>query len=374
MNEVDILYIDSVIKKKLLEKITPTQAQLQRKEILKWIIENSSTTTRVGVSTDTGTDKIKASEELKNLEEEIDRNKFGLDYLFYTLKTEELINTYKNLTRNLKQSSFVKKVEVSSDILLKKKEIIFEYILVAQEYMQVDCNAFKFQKICTNPDCKSITFDTTDDPAIFICNKCFTEYVILDENPTYKDVDRVKMTSRYVYTTETHFRDAMNNFECKQTKEIPPEVIDLILKEIARNKLTPQTIKKNQLYNILEYLELNIYYEDINMIYFMISGKESPDITEIRAELFEMHRELDEMFNAIKEHKESSLNINFQLFKFLQLLDFNCSRDDFFFIKTPANEKEYYDKWKILIQKLQEKHKNALNSRGKPKWRYIPYY
>lgn len=110
------------------------------------------------------------------------------------------------------------------------------------------------------------------------------------------------------------------------------------------------------------------------MIYFMISGKESPDITEIRAELFEMHRELDEMFNAIKEHKESSLNINFQLFKFLQLLDFNCSRDDFFFIKTPANEKEYYDKWKILIQKLQEKHKGVLNSRGKPKWRYIPYY
>lgn len=130
MNEIDILYIDSVIKKKLLEKITPTQTQLQRKEVLNWIIENSSpggTTAGTTIGGCIGgcigscTDKIKAIEELKKLEEEIDRNKFGLDYLFYTLKTEELINTYKNLTRNLKQSSFVKKLKYRAIFYSKRK-------------------------------------------------------------------------------------------------------------------------------------------------------------------------------------------------------------------------------------------------------------
>jgi hypothetical protein len=363
-SELDILYIDSLIKKKLLEKINPSQTDLNKKELLEWIIENSGNET----------ERIKAKKDLTDLMKQLDYNKFGLEYIFYTLRTEELIAKYKLLTRNLKQSSFVKKVEVTSDTLVKKKEIIFDYSLIAQDYISLDAPSVKFQKICVNVDCKNIMFDPTDDPAVFVCNKCFTEYVVLDENPTYKDVERVKMSSRYVYKTETHFRDATNNFECKQTKQIPQQVIDLILKQIALNKLSPKTIKKDQLYNILEYIQLNIYYEDINMIHFLITGEEPPDISEIIGELFEMHRELDEVFNATKEQKESSLNINFQLFKFLELLDFNCSRDDFFFIKTPANEKEYYDKWKILISKLQEKYPGVLNSRGKLRWRYIPYY
>ena len=114
------------------------------------------------------------------------------------------------------------------------------------------------------------------------------------------------------------------------------------------------------------------YYADINLIYFMITGVNPPDITSYRGELLEMHDQLEEAYQEVKDDdRMNSLNVNWKLYKLLQLLDYLCKKDDFFCLKTPAKQGEHEQKWSDMIEYLQHKYPTAITSFGKKRWRHI---
>ena len=118
--------------------------------------------------------------------------------------------------------------------------------------------------------------------------------------------------------------------------------------------------------------KLSDYYADINLIYFKITTKNPPDITEYRTELLEMHDQLEEAYMEVKdEERLNSLNVNWKLYKLLQLLGYECKKDDFFCLKTPTKQGEHEQKWFDMIEYLKKKYPNAVTSYGAKRWRHV---
>ena len=85
-----------------------------------------------------------------------------------------------------------------------------------------------------------------------------------------------------------------------------------------------------------------------------------------------MFDQTEEAYKEVKDFdRMNSLNVNWKLYKLLQLLDYPCKKDDFFCLKTPTKQGEHEEKWEEMIYLLQEKYPDAKTSKGKKRWRYI---
>jgi hypothetical protein len=207
-----------------------------------------------------------------------------------------------------------------------------------------------------------------EDENIYICRNCGNVVELLDESPTFKDTDRVNLSYKYRYTKKGHFTDAIKRFQGKQNKAIPSFVFKILEKEILDHNLTFQNISKGIIHEFLSDNHLTEFYEDLNLIYNMITKTPLPDISIYEKELSEMFDYEERVYEEVKDPKrQNSQNVDFKLFKLLQLLNYPCSIDqDFFILKTESKLKEHDEKWNEIIDKIHEK------GGDKNKWRKIP--
>ncbi len=364
----DILYIDEQIKKKLRSKIRilpDLQKDLAR---LLWISTFSSD----------NIDKIQARSETALLRRTIQDIEGGFELALYLLKTADILEEYKLIQTQTSTSSFVR-TKASTDSansdtnkFYRKNQIVQEFLRIAKAYVVLENFRQRTPQRMVCEACHSSAgLQPTADESILIC-KCGATVEILDDAPSFKDAERVNMASRYTYTCRGHFNEAMNRFEGKQNTEISSLVIDTLNRELALHGLTAKTVTKDHIYMFLSEKRLSDYYADINLIYFLIAGVNPPDITGYRNELLEMFDQLEEAYQEVKDDDRlNSLNVNWKLYKLLQLLDFACKKDDFFCLKTPTKQGEHEEKWHDMIEYLQTRYPRATTSSGKKRWRHI---
>jgi hypothetical protein len=364
IHSCDILYIDNLIKTKIRSKIR-SLPELQKDLItLQWVICNSSE----------NVDKIQAKTESDILRRSIQDIEGGFELSLYLLKTTDLLLEYRKLSTETTDNSFVKiKKETTTENVeknIRKNQIVLEFIRIAKNYIDLENFQQNPKKIVCD-QCHNSSFVQTTEETILVC-KCGNQIEIIDDSPSFKDSERVNMSSRYTYTCRGHFNEAMNRFEGKQKTEIDSSVIQILKNEMYLHGLTEKTVTKDHIYMFLSEKKLNEYYADINLIYFLITEINPPDITEYRTELLEMLDQTEEAYREVKEFdRMNSLNVNWKLYKLLQLLDFPCKKDDFFCLKTPTKQGEHEEKWRDMVDYLSHKYPNTMTSKGKRRWRHI---
>lgn len=361
VSSCDIIHIDDQIKKNIKSKTGKLKEILEDLRNLNWIIENSPDVI----------DKIAAKTESSILRKKIRDIELGADLSFYMLRTHELIDAYRSLMAETKSSSFVITHKTDGAKIYKKNEVVKDYLRVAKEYVNLENFNQKASKlVCSACHSTDLVVDEEDD-SLYICRVCSVITEILDDAPTFKDSERVNMASRYTYTCRGHFKEAMNRFEGKQNTEINQAVIDILKKELSLHGLTFESTTKDHIYMFLSEKKLSDYYADINLIYFLITGSNPPDITDYRNELLEMHDQLEEAYKEVKDDERlNSLNVNWKLYKLLQLLDYPCKKDDFFCLKTPTKQGEHEQKWYDMIEYLKKRYPSAVTTYGKKRWRH----
>jgi hypothetical protein len=362
MDRCDIVYIDEQIIKNLRCKITSLPRMYKHIGELSWILNNSPD----------ALDRMMAKTELETYRKKVEDIEGGFELSLYLSRTLELVDAYKSLTDTTQTTSFIKtKVHIDNDKVHRRNSIIVEYIRIAKEYINLENYKQKVHKpVC--PACHSSDLTPVDSEESFLMCKCGNIVEQLDDAPTFKDSERVNMSSRYTYTCRGHFIEAMNRFEGKQNTDISITIIDILKKEVHFHNLTPDTATKDHIYMFLTEKKLSDYYADINLIYFLITNKNPPDITDCRNELLEMHDQLEDAYQEVKDDDRlNSLNVNWKLYKLLQLLDYPCKKDDFFCLKTPTKQGEHEQKWYDMIEYLKSKYPNAMTSHGKKRWRHI---
>lgn len=270
--DYDILHIDSHIKEKLKGKLATIPDLQKDLKTLLWIFNNS----------DDPLDRIQAKSESNILRKRIQDIEHSFEYGFYILRTTDLLEEYRELFEKTKTRSFVSvsaENNVSEKLISKKNALISRFLRIAREYVQLENFTLRSSKLVCE-SCSGTEFEQSEDEAIYTCKACGNTLELLDDSPTYKDTDRVNMASRYQYTCRGHFIEAMNKFEGKQNTTIPTTVKALLEREMKNHNLTVETTTKDHIYMFLSEKKLSNHYEDINLIYYMITGSEPHNITD----------------------------------------------------------------------------------------------
>lgn len=363
VDENDIINIDKRIKEKLYKEMMDVQILKDTISTLIWIISHGYH----------DQDKLDAKNKLNTIKSELIDIERGSKLLLYILRTNEYIEKYKSVDAIIKPKTFSKKYTCDPVILAEKNTIIVAFLRIAQDYINIKSYSYKSSKYVCN--CGSSEFDDGQDDSI-ICKKCSTICYNLEEGLSYRDSNRVNMTNRYKYSCENHFIDAMNCFEGRHHADNIGETKNLIIYELSLlsvKEFDPNKTSKQLIYMILNEKKMSEHYKDINLLHFLITNNPCPNISAYRDELLDMHKFVEDAYAIIDRISErtNSINVNFKLYKLLQLVDYECMKDDFYFLKTGDKQREHCEIWKNIIDYLKMTFPDATTSNGKKRWRHI---
>ena len=122
--------------------------------------------------------------------------------------------------------------------------------------------------------------------------------------------------------------------------------VDIILLDMEFHNLTSSAITKDQMYMFLIERKLSNHYDDINIIYHIITDYPCPEFSHLESELLELFEQqekaLEEVMNDNKnDGRVNSINVYYKLCKLLQRVGYPCKKSDFYILKTKAKEDEH---------------------------------
>ena len=294
-------------------------------------------------------------EELNNLYKIIDSNYDEMDYYdnagdllsdYYEINNDkEHIKESKNIIEFL---SLKDKKNTSSDtkIYQVNKSKLFEKYCQRIDGVRIkhDDGTTRI-KYCMDCNIEKI-LDMTE--SAYICQCCGdSEVIILDDDHQIKDYSP--------YRRLNHFREWLNQFQAKQTPDIPEQVFIDIVKELNKNRIVDlSTLNKKNMKIILKKLKYNIYYEHIAYIINKLNNLPPPKITRDMEKLFiSMFFNIQEPWELYKQpERKNFLSYSYVLHKFCELLELDHLLDHFPLHKDPNKIMENDQIWEKICKFL----------------------
>jgi hypothetical protein len=286
----------------------------------------------------------------------------------FTSQVFPLVEEYNNLLNcTIKDSFLKKKRQTPIDIQHKKSALVNQFIQCIENYpaLAFYLPSFKdersHQRFCD--DCQ-VELESYEHH--LICPKCYQEQPILcnDEVVSFKDLSRINTNVKYSYIRQTHFKDTMKQFQGKQNKYIDESIFDTLrscFDQSGLNKKNDQgyytMITKDHIKMFLQENSLYKYYEDINLIYWKLTGVPCPNISSYEKTLLSDFENLLNVYDrVIKEDcnysRTNFLNSYYVLYQLLKKNAFPCKETDFPIIKTIDRKLEHdeiYEKCCIIL-------------------------
>lgn len=318
--------------------------------------------------------------EYKNMYEFIvDLNEYLTNFDFidvmYANNSDNIIDIYKEYLSKPQVSSFIGKSEGKTnknniDIILKYNTIYQELkekvnIVLSQKmeyyFKKYIKSKFKTTYKLYNPfdeklfettynEAKKSTkkvkfckcFDKTEDSnGNVMCKNCGNIYNDIEDNNNYNDYSRVNIVQRYHYEKKCHFRDTINQYQGKQNRYIPEKVYTDIKYMINMHGLSLDKLSINHINSFLKETGNFKYYEDKQLIYSNIVGKNKPDISKQEKGLYEDFDKLVTVFLKIKGKRKNFLNSHYVLRQLLLKQGVKIPDDHLNSLSTPARLKEH---------------------------------
>lgn len=249
---------------------------------------------------------------------EIEENDTEINY--YDL-TGDLISKYYELRKNnCEKNNESKNILEFLNLNRPKKQSINRADLFNTYCKRIEGTKIKIDdgtnriKYCENCNVEKI-LDISESS--YICSECgLMEFVIIDEDKKIKDYSP--------YQRRNHFKEWLNQFQAKETTEIPDDVFDNIMTELNKNRIKDYSkLNRNIMQRILKKLGYNKLYEHIPFIINKISGLPAPKITrEIEEKFLKMFIDIQEPWDLYKpEGRKNFLSYPYILYKFSELLE-----------------------------------------------------
>ena len=168
------------------------------------------------------------------------------------------------------------------------------------------------------------------------------------------DLSNFKIKHKRIYKRLDHFKEVLSQFQGKEGKEIPKEVVDKLRENINKEKTT---ITLNDVKLGLRKLKLNKYVENILYIHHVLTGTPLPYIKrEMEDKMVRLFRQLDRVFGLVRSKvpfaRTSFLNYYYVLFKLLDAM----SQSDLLYrvplLKTSVRLKQHDALWRHICEEL----------------------
>lgn len=352
----DILTVDAIIKSIFRKKV----------EELPQVDEHISSLEDIEqYSTDLG-DRRKAREMRQALLVDRKLLSSGLGLSLYSAKTSQILTSYRNLSPRINLTSS----EVQETTGPTRESLVMAYLTTARQAamhivtLEIPKDILQPSGRC--PECESP--NTSIEDGHYVCEGCHTTTPIFDDS-TASDPN-VAGGARYTYTPRVHMKDAIEKFSCA-VGNVSHEVIEGVRNAMRNHNLTPETVTKNFIYAHLTDSKKTEAYSQINFIYCEITHKPPPDIERYTEELLEMSDQFEIAFKTVEPDRSNSMTVLWKLYMFLRLLDFPCSREDFYCLKIPEKQEDREYDWSRTVDVLMKTHPRVMTSNGKKRWRHL---
>ena len=289
-----------------------------------------------------------------SLKDQLNNIKNNNDELSYYDTAGDIIMEYYNLINNKEKD-------------IKESKSILEYLNNKNKKPddKKDNRATLFDKFCKRIDGIRINkHDGTD--RIKYCNDCAIEKVLDIGESSYTCpecgdmeiviIDEDRQIKEYSpYKRLNHFREWLNQFQAKESTEIPDEVYKNICIEINRNRITDiSQLNRDKMQLILKKLGYNNLYEHIPYIINKLSNLPPPKINrEIETRFLKMFMMIQEPWELYKpKGRKNFLSYSYILYKFCELLELDELLEFFPLLKSPQKLMEQDYVWKKFCTHL----------------------
>jgi hypothetical protein len=304
---------------------------------------------------------------LKNKIDDIETKR---TYNFYIAETCEYLERYRKILQTPLKMNFIGKKNQNNS---EKNEIIKKYLNIAGNYKNI-INDFPIKQRevhCNNTMCENKkSFDVIDN-SIYICLLCGSQQEILLHISSYKDVNRINISTKYTYDRKVHFRDCINQYQGKQNCTIDPKVLSSLEDQFEKHHLLGdkndktdvrfKNITKEHVFLFLKELNFTKHYENANLIYSQITGKKLDDISYLEDKLLDDFDKFIEMYdkkfrNQPDFERSNLINSQYILYQFLMIYHHPCKKEDFSILKT-LDRKAFHDEvTKVCFEELGWNH------------------
>jgi len=348
--ELDVLSIDTEIKKKLdqKKKVQDIGACLNKLKKIK----------------DESVDKEKIQKQIDALEKQIEHVQSTHTLNMYIAESVEIVEKYKQLLKKPIQMSFMGKSKTSTkekDELVEKFKKI--YIKYAPDLEKITTHETHLKPKCIFENCDGSTFLNINES--LVCEKCSGVQSIQVNKTSYSDIDRVNVSSRYLYDRKIHFRDCILQFQGRQNVTIEKSVYESLETALENHHLligdknTPvhirfKNITKEHISMFLKELRLSKHYENIQLIHYNLTGKPSQNISHLEGALLQDFEQLTSLYDKIykNEVRKNFINTQYVLFQLLKRHKYECSASDFSIIKTSERRAWHHSVCRRLFEIL----------------------
>lgn len=342
LSDTNILIIDAKIIENFKEEESNLGSYKNRLENIKHSIGKN-------INTRIKERLIKSQEELAEHIKDIESN---TSLNFYITESAELLEKFKEiLNLPMKQKFVGKPIKDNTE----KQGIISKYLEVANKYVNIELEVSnkKHKIVCKKCNNKK-DFDIVETN-IYICMNCSARQVIMKNISSYRDIDRVNISSKYMYDRKIHFRDCINQYQGKQNSTIDKEVYDALEDQFEKHGLligdkdTPKHIRfdkitKEHISIFLKELDYTKHYENINLIHYQMTDKKPDDIGYLEDKLLEDFDILTDLYDKKFKYltRKNFINTQYVLYQLLLRHKHPCYKEDFSILKT-IDRKTFHD-------------------------------
>jgi hypothetical protein len=290
--------------------------------------------------------KAKIKDDIIEIQNEIDNLNNMSDTLDYFNNTIDLLSKYYDDNNENDNNEIIDIFNIKKND--DKAQIFYKYL---KRTNQIDLNYKQKKnkiKICSQCNIDKVLHLQDGLISCVQCGNC--DFILVDSDiPCYKN--QIVDNKPNGYKRMNHFSELLNQFQGKESTEIPNEVFEKIIDEINKLRIEDlSTLNNYTIRAILKKLNLNFYYEHIPYIINKLNGIPPPSINrELEDKLRQMFKEVQEPFILYKpKNRKNFLNNNYVFRKLFELLEADHLLSSFPFLKSKEKLYEHDQIWKKI--------------------------
>jgi rubrerythrin len=292
-------------------------------------------------------------EKLKKTYTDLTTHRSETDYL---LSSHLLLSEYLELEKKEAEVKSEDSQEIENifyEINKRKREITESYMQVIDPtYFKMTRNISRDQIFCQ--DC-NITLEIHSGYGVCPdCGKCIRTLHLADQ-PGFKEIQDLYIRPQFSYDKMTHLEEWLRRFQAKEHKEIPQNILDVVLLEAHKERVTDlNTLTEKQVKRYLKKLELNDYYDNIISIINRLNNRPRFVLTpEVEGKIKEMFKMVQEPFDRYKpKGRKNMLSYSYILNKFFRILKLDEFSKYFFLLKSPEKLRQQDETFKKIVEEL----------------------
>ena len=255
-----------------------------------------------------------------------------------------------NVNKNEKP---LEKIEIKEnvDTITNRATLQEKYLMIIDK--NYACTKVKNSKIimCLNCNVEKTVFQSE---GYIACKKCGeVEHTIMENDcQNYNDPNGEKQ--KYPYKKINHLKEKLNQFQSKETADVPQIVYDKIYLELKKKRIKNEKVIPLDIKAILKKYRFTNYYEHLQQIYCKISGSQPVTLSRnIEENIANRFQSIQDSFQThCPKNRSNFLSYSYVLNKLFRIMGYEKHSNFFGLLKSKEKLRDQDNIWMKICKDM----------------------